>query len=69
MEPQAAPSTPSQSEAHFVSRQPYLPPTASFVPLKLEERLAGCSKQDSISCPTVEYSIVIGRASRLSSLY
>jgi hypothetical protein len=40
MEPQTVP----QSEAHFVSRQPYAPPTASFVPLKLEERLAGCAK-------------------------
>ena len=40
MEPQTVLNTASQSEA----RAPYAPPTASFVPLRLEERLITCDK-------------------------
>jgi len=40
MENQTALLTASQSAA----RAPYAPPAASFVPLKLEERLGGCGK-------------------------
>ena len=40
MEPKTVLQTASQSEA----RAPYAPPTASFVPLKLEERLVTCDK-------------------------
>jgi hypothetical protein len=52
MEPQTVLQTASQSEV----RAPYAPPAASFVPLKLEERLAGCDKQDLINCGTAAAS-------------
>ena len=31
-------------------KKPYAPPTATFVPLKLEERLLGCIKMDREMC-------------------
>ncbi len=39
--PTAAPPAP---------RRPYAPPTATFVPLKLEERLLACPKIDLYTC-------------------
>ena len=47
MENQTALSTASQSEARAA---PYAPPTASFVPLRLEERLGNCVKENAIVC-------------------
>jgi hypothetical protein len=44
MEPQTLPSTALQSVAHPAPRRPYAPPTVTFVPLKLEERLMACCK-------------------------
>lgn len=44
MAKQAAAPDASQSEAQFLPRQPYAPPKATFVPLRLEERLAECQK-------------------------
>ena len=36
--------TAPQSEAPVTQKLPYAPPKATFVPLKLEERLMDCSK-------------------------
>jgi len=33
-------------------KQPYAAPTATFVPLKLEERLLGCAKTNENVCRT-----------------
>jgi hypothetical protein len=44
MEQQNMPSTTSQSEAPVTLKLPYAPPQATFVPLKLEERLLACAK-------------------------
>ena len=33
-----------ETEHQEPQRQPYEPPKATFVPIKLEERLLGCSK-------------------------
>jgi hypothetical protein len=52
MEPQTVLQTASQSEV----RAPYAPPAASFVPLKLEERLAGCEKVDNTDCLGVPHA-------------
>jgi hypothetical protein len=43
MEPQTVPSTMTQ-------KLPYTPPTATFVPLNLEERLLACAKADEDNC-------------------
>ena len=44
MEQQNMPSTASQSETPVTLKLPYAPPKATFVPLKLEERLLRCMK-------------------------
>jgi hypothetical protein len=44
MGPQNMPSTASQSELPATLKLPYAPPQATFVPLKLEERLLSCAK-------------------------
>jgi hypothetical protein len=36
--------THTPTEQYSESRRPYTPPQATFVPLKIEERLLGCSK-------------------------
>lgn len=36
--------------AQFSNKQPYEAPKATFVPLKLEERLLGCLKTDTRTC-------------------
>ena len=46
MKQQTVPSTAPQTAAPVTQKLPYAPPTATFVPLKLEERLLGCSKID-----------------------
>ena len=46
MAKQAAAPDASQSEAQFLPRQPYAPPKATFVPLRLEERLVRMQKRD-----------------------
>jgi hypothetical protein len=46
MKPQTLPPTAPQSVAHPAPRRPYAPPTATFVPLKLEERLLNCAQQN-----------------------
>jgi hypothetical protein len=43
---QTVPPTAPQSEAPVTHKLPYTPPKATFVPLKLEERLLACSKID-----------------------
>jgi hypothetical protein len=52
METQTVSPTAPQSEARSVPRQPYTPPAASFVPLRMEERLGACNKTpgDSTFC-------------------
>jgi hypothetical protein len=50
MEPQTLPPTAPQSAAPPAPRRPYAPPTATFVPLKLEERLLTCFKTWDGSC-------------------
>jgi hypothetical protein len=44
MEQQKAPATAPQSETPVTQQLPYEPPKATFVPLKIEERLLTCSK-------------------------
>jgi len=44
MEQQKAPATAPQSETPVTQKLPYEPPKATFVPLKLEERLLTCDK-------------------------
>ena len=44
MESQTLPPTAPQTAVHPATRRPYAPPTATFVPLKLEERLLACDK-------------------------
>jgi hypothetical protein len=44
MERHPIPSVAVQREPVVAKRPPYAPPTATFVPLKLEERLLGCAK-------------------------
>jgi len=44
MEQQKAPATAPQSETSVTQKLPYEPPKATFVPLKLEERLLTCTK-------------------------
>ena len=44
MENQQPQPTAPQSEAPVTQKLPYAPPTATFVPLKLEERLLACGK-------------------------
>jgi hypothetical protein len=46
MEQQNMPSTASQNEAPVTLKLPYAPPQATFVPLKLEERLLACLKSN-----------------------
>ena len=46
MEKQRIPPTAAKTEAQSMPRRPYAPPKATFVPLKLEERLLGCLKPD-----------------------
>lgn len=43
---QTVPPTAPQSEAPVTHKLPYTPPKATFVPLKLEERLLTCLKID-----------------------
>jgi hypothetical protein len=50
MESHAVPPTALQTAAHPTPRRPYAPPTATFVPLKLEERLLACSKEYLVLC-------------------
>jgi hypothetical protein len=40
------------SEAHVTPKRPYEPPTAAFVPLRLEERLLACAKIFPPDCPS-----------------
>jgi len=47
MEEQSKPPTAAKTEAQSMPRQPYAPPKATFVPLKLEERLLACDKMDT----------------------
>jgi hypothetical protein len=43
-----------QSETETAGKQPYDPPKATFVPLKIEERLMACDKVDVGPCdPTL----------------
>jgi hypothetical protein len=44
MEQQDARPTALESESHVTQKRPYAPPQATFVPLKLEERLLVCGK-------------------------
>ena len=44
MEQERVPSSAEKTEAQSMPRQPYAPPKATFVPLKLEERLLACDK-------------------------
>lgn len=44
MEQQNAPATAPQSETPVTQKLSYEPPKATFVPLKLEERLLTCTK-------------------------
>ncbi len=44
MEQRNVPRTAPQSEAPVAQKLPYAPPKATFVPLKLEERLTMCGK-------------------------
>ena len=44
MEQQKAPATAPQSETPVTQKLAYEPPKATFVPLKLEERLLTCTK-------------------------
>ncbi len=53
MEPQTLPPTAPQTAAPPAPRRPYAPPTATFVPLKLEERLLGCGKTSLPACMLV----------------
>jgi hypothetical protein len=43
---QNMPSIASQIQAPVTLKLPYAPPQATFVPLKLEERLLACEKVD-----------------------
>jgi hypothetical protein len=43
--------TEPQTEAQITPKQPYEPPKATFVPLKLEERLLQCFKSDLCPLP------------------
>jgi hypothetical protein len=47
---QNMPSTALQSEALVTLKLPYAPPQATFVPLKLEERLLACDKKSEGIC-------------------
>jgi len=47
MEQKRVPPTAAKTEAQSIPRQPYAPPKATFVPLKVEERLLACVKPDS----------------------
>jgi hypothetical protein len=44
MQQRNVPPTAPQSEAPVTQKLPYAPPKATFVPLKLEERLLMCNK-------------------------
>lgn len=44
-------STVPESEGPLTQRIPYAPPKATFVPLKLEERLLACFKHGVGNCP------------------
>ena len=49
MEQQRIPPTVPKTEAQSMPRRPYAPPKATFVPLKLEERLLVCTKMSPSS--------------------
>jgi len=44
MEKRIVPPIAPQSAALVTKKLPYAPPKATFIPLKLEERLLGCAK-------------------------
>ena len=44
MQQRNVPPTAAQSEAPVTQKLPYAPPKATFIPLKLEERLLTCAK-------------------------
>lgn len=50
MENQQPQPTAPQSEAPVTQKLPYAPPKATFVPLKLEERLLACNKDPGPVC-------------------
>lgn len=54
---QSQPTGP-QTEARVTQKRPYAPPKATFVPLKLEERLLTCPKVagDVATCGSVSAS-------------
>lgn len=39
-----------QAKQQSVAKQPYEPPKATFIPLKIEERLLGCVAKDNGIC-------------------
>jgi hypothetical protein len=39
-----------QKEIENAGKEPYEPPKATFVPLKIEERLMACLKLDFLEC-------------------
>jgi hypothetical protein len=47
MQRRNVPPTAARSEAPVTQKLPYAPPKATFVPLKLEERLLQCNKTGS----------------------
>jgi hypothetical protein len=55
MEKQRIPPTAAKTEAQSMPRRPYAPPKATFVPLKLEERLLGCTKFVIAVCELGEF--------------
>jgi hypothetical protein len=52
---QSQPTRP-QAEGQVTQKRPYAPPKASFVPLKLEERLLVCSKLEDCTIPPIRMS-------------
>ena len=52
MEQQTVLSTKPQSDLPKTQKQGYAPPKATFIPLKLEERLVACTKLVGLCTPT-----------------
>ena len=52
MEQQTVHSTKPQSESPVIQKLSYAPPKATFIPLKLEERLVACTKLVGLCTPT-----------------